>query len=127
MNKALQRLDQLTEFPLVDQTLHVIETLITSVSDVNEEIITNMIDAAHDKVTPSLFPLHDLIDTINIGRINYTFQPLYPPDMSQYYFPLLEASLTTEAIIVHVPFQSGEIFEAFEVFQFPFFLQKSQF
>ncbi len=122
LNKALQRLDQITEFLLVDQTLHVIETIISSVSEVKEEIITDMIDAAHGRVIPSLFPLPDLIDTINK---NCSFQPLYPPDMSQYYFPLLEASLTTEAIIVHIPFQSREVFEAFKVIPFPFSAENS--
>ncbi len=91
LNKALQNLDRLTEFLLIGQSLHVIETIIKSVSDITEDIIMNMIDAAHGRITPSLFPLHDLMDTINIGHINFSFQPLYPPDMSQYYFPLLGA------------------------------------
>ncbi len=43
LNKALQRLDRLTGFLLIDQSLHEIETFIKSVSDVNEDIIINMI------------------------------------------------------------------------------------
>ncbi len=35
LNKALQRPDQITEFLLVYQTLHVIETILSSVSEVN--------------------------------------------------------------------------------------------
>ncbi len=125
LNKALQRRDWLTGFLLIDQSLHVIETFINSVSDVSEDIIINMIDAAHGRVTPPLFPLHDLMETINIAHRNFSFIALYPPDMSQYYFPLLEASLTTEAILVHVPFQSREEFEAFETVTFPISVEDS--
>ncbi len=57
VNKALQRLDKLTDLFLMDQTLYVIDTILTLVLAVNKEIITNMIDAAENKVTPSLFPM----------------------------------------------------------------------
>ncbi len=109
----------------MDQTLHVLDVVLTSVLSVNDEIIANKIDAAHGRVTPSLFPLHDLIKTISIGHRNYSFQPLYPSDMSHYYYPLLEASLTTDAIVVHVPFRSTRVFDAFEIFPFPFSVDDS--
>ncbi len=61
----------------MDQTLYVIDTILTSVLAVNKKIITNMIDAAENRVTPSLFPVQDLIHTITLGHSNYSFQPLY--------------------------------------------------
>ncbi len=103
VNKALQRLTLLTDFLLMDQALHVLDAVLTPVLSVNDRIIANMKDAANGRVTPSLFPLHDLIKIIGIGHRNYSFQTLYPSHMSQYYYPLLEARLTTDAIVVHVP------------------------
>ncbi len=125
MNTASQRLDQLTDFLLMDQTLYVIYTFLTSVLSVNDENIANMIDAVHGRVTSSLFPPYDLVKIINIDHRNYSFQPLYLSDMSQYHFPLLEASLTNEAIVVHVPFRSTEVFTAFEIAPFPFSVEDS--
>ncbi len=104
----------------MDQALSVLDAVLTSVLSVNDEIIANMIDAAQGRVTPSLFPLPDLIKIIRIGQRNYSFQSLYPSDMSQYYFPLLEAILTTDIIVVHVPFRSTEVFNEFEIVPFPF-------
>ncbi len=78
MNTALRRLDQLGDFILMDQALQVMEQIINAVLKVNEEIISNMVDAVHNKVTPSLLPVHDLEEIIKIGHRNYSFQPLYP-------------------------------------------------
>ncbi len=124
-NKALQRLNLLADFLPMDQTLHVLAAVLTSVLSVNDKVIANMIDAANSRVTPSLFPLHNLITIIDIGHRNYSFQPLYPSAMSQYCYPLLEASLTTDAIIVHVPFKPTEVFNAFKIIPFPFSVEDS--
>ncbi len=125
INKTLQRLNMLTDFLLLDQTLHALDAVLTSVLSVNDKIIANMIDSANGRVTPHLFPLHDLIKIVGIGHRNYSFQPLYPSHMSQYYCPLLDASLTTDAIVVHVPFRSTEAFNAFEIVPFPFTVEDS--
>ncbi len=125
VNKALQRLTLLTDLLLMDQTLHVLDAVLTSVLSVHDKIIANKIDTVDGWVTPSLFPLHDLIKIISIGHRNYSFQPLYSSDMSQHYYPLLEASLTTDAIAVHVPFTSTEVINAFEIVPFPFSVEDS--
>lgn len=49
-------MNQLTDYLLVDQTLRVIDAILTSDLVVNEEILTNVVYAAHGIVTPSLFP-----------------------------------------------------------------------
>ncbi len=121
INKILQRLNMLTDFLLLDQTLHVLDAVLTSVLSVDDKIIANMTDSANGRVTLSFFPLHDLIKIIGISHRNYSFQPLYPSHMSQYYYPLLETSLATDAIVVHVPLRSTEVFNAFGVVPFSIF------
>ncbi len=82
VNKALQYLNMLTDFLLMDQTLHVLDAVLASVLSVNDKIIANMIDVTKGRVTPSLFPLHDLIKIKGVGHRSYSFQPLYPSHMS---------------------------------------------
>ena len=125
VNIVLRGLKHLENFILMDQAVQVMERIIGAVLEVNEEVIRNMVDAVDNKVTTSLFPVHDLVEIINIAHLNFSFQPLYSPEMAQYYFPLLEASLTTEAIVIHVPFKSKEVFEAYEVAPFPFSVNNS--
>ncbi|XP_050708796.1 uncharacterized protein LOC126993672 [Eriocheir sinensis] len=120
VNMVVKQTDQVNQFLLLDQALHVLESVIESVTTANQQVISNMVDAAHGRVTPALFPLHDLIMTIHIGYQNYSLKPLYNPDMSQYFYPLIESSLTPDAIIIHVPFQTADVFEAHEIVPFPF-------
>ncbi|XP_050710223.1 uncharacterized protein LOC126994997 [Eriocheir sinensis] len=116
----MEQIDQVNQFLLLDQALHVLENVISSVATANQQVISNMVDAAHGRVTPALFPLHDLRTTVQIGYQNYSLTPLFTPDMSQYFYPLIESSLTTDAIIIHVPFQTADVFEAHEIVPFPF-------
>ncbi len=60
VNKALQGLEQLSDFLILDQALHISEASYNTVMEVNRNIIRNVMDAAHEHVTPSLFPLEDL-------------------------------------------------------------------
>ncbi|XP_050689040.1 uncharacterized protein LOC126981646 [Eriocheir sinensis] len=120
INIVVKQIDQMNQFLLLDQALHVLENVINSVATANQQVISNMVDAAHGRVTPALFPLYDLRTTIHIGYQNYSLKPLFNSDMSQYFYPLIESSLTPDAIIIHVPFQTADVFEAHEIVPFPF-------
>ncbi|XP_050733886.1 uncharacterized protein LOC127007225 [Eriocheir sinensis] len=120
INIVVKQIDQVNQFLLLDQALHVLENVINSVATANQQVISNMVDAAHGRVTPALFPLHDLRTTVHIGYQNYSLRPLFTPDMSQYFYLLIESSLTPDAIIIHVPFQTADVFEAHEIVPFPF-------
>ncbi|XP_050693832.1 uncharacterized protein LOC126984255 isoform X1 [Eriocheir sinensis] len=120
INIVVKQIDQVNQFLLLDQALHVLENVINSVATANQQVISNMVDAAHGRVTPALFPLHDLRTTVQIGYQNYSLTPLFTPDMSQYFYPLIESSLTPDAIIIHVPFQTADVFEAHEIVPFHF-------
>lgn len=110
---------------VIDQVLHVFEASLNSVLSINEAIIRNLVDAVNGRVTTSLFPVEDLLHTLEIGQSTYKLTPLYSQDMIQHYYPLLESTLTTDAIIINIPFKSLDHFDAYEVTTFPFSVNNS--
>ena len=125
LNSAVMRLDILNDFILLDQSLLVLETSLRSVVATNEGIIRNMVDAAYGRVTTSLFPVKDLLQTLDVGVSTYNLKPLFSSESVQYYYPVLETVLTSDAIVIHVPFQSADTFEAYEIEPFPFSVNSS--
>ncbi len=70
-----------------------------------------MVDAAHGRVSPTLFPVRDFLHALNIGKMEYELKPLFDIEGIHHYYPLLESFLMSEAIVIHVPFESQEVFE----------------
>ena len=64
---ALCRLDVINHVMVIDQALHVFEASLNSVLSINEAIIRNMVDAVNGRVTTSIFPVEDLLHTLEIG------------------------------------------------------------
>lgn len=65
----------------------------------------------------SLFPVEDLLHTLDTGVSNYMLQPsLYSRDVIVYYYPSLETTLSTDAVVPeHIPFKSSDTFEAYQL------------
>ncbi len=55
----------------------------------------------------------------------YNLFPLFDERTIHHYYPLVESILTTEAIIIHVPFKSENIFELCKLEPFPFAVNNS--
>ncbi len=51
--------------------------------------------------------------------------PLFDLPLIHYYYPLLESFLTSDAIVIHVPFKSQDEFEVYRLKPFPFSLNQS--
>ncbi len=47
-------------------------------------------------------------------------KPLFDVEGIHHYYPLLESFLTSEAIVIHIPFESQEVSEAHQLEPFPF-------
>ncbi len=125
LNHALLCLDVINHVVVIDQVLHVFKASLDSVLSINEAIIRNLVDAANGRVTTSLFPVEDLLHTLETGQSTYKLTPLYSQDMIQHYYPLLESTLTTDAMIINIPFKSLDHFDAYEVTTFPFSVHNS--
>ncbi len=77
-------------------------------------------DAARGGVTSFLFSVKDFQEILDLGEKKYQLTPLFDISTIRHYFPLLESSLTSDSIAIHVPSQSGEAFEVFKLESFPF-------
>ena len=100
-------------------TLSTLENLVRNVLQINERLLTNVVDASRGRVTPSLLPVKDLLHALNIGELQYTLKPIFSEADIIHYYPLLSAMISSDAVIVIIPFQSDDIFEAHRIVPFP--------
>ena len=77
------------------------------------------------RVTTSLFPVKDFKRVLEIGRTVYHLSPVFDDHMIHHYYPLVESVLTSEAIVIHVPFKSEDVFELYRLEPFPFAVKNS--
>ncbi len=108
------------DFMTISQLLPVLETIVNSLLHTNQLVVQTVVDAAHDRLTPTLFPVKDFHHALNTGKMEYELKPLFDLEEIHYYYPLLESFLTSEAIVIHVSFESREVFEAHQLEPFPF-------
>ena len=120
LNKVLETIDSLYHFMVLNQALPALENAINSLLHVNQQIVTNVVDAVHGRVTPALFPVQDFTHALEVGKMEYGLTPLFDIRGIQHYYPLLESFITTDAIVIHVPFQSKDVLEVHQVEPFPF-------
>ncbi len=120
LNKMLTSIKHIYEMTTIGQALPALENPVTSLLRSNSLIIRNVVDATRGRVTDSLFPVKDLLKILEIGEAEYKLTPLFDDKSVHYYYPLLESFLTSDAIVIHVPFRSTEEFEAYRLEPFPF-------
>ena len=120
MNVMLAKLNSAYEYSVIGHALSALESVVTSLLDTNHRITRNIVDAAMGRVTTSLFPEKDFKRILEIGSTVYSLSPLFDESMIHHYYPLVESVLTSEAIVIHVPFKSQDIFELYRLEPFPF-------
>ena len=125
LNKVLATLDSLYDFMVLTQALPALENAVNSLVHTNQEVISNVVDAVHGRVTPTLFPVKDFLHALALGEKEYGLKAVYNVQGIHHYYPLLDSLITTEDIVIHVPFQSNELFEVYEVEPFPFSINNS--
>ena len=102
-----------------------LENAVNSLVHTNQEIISNVVDAVHGRVSPTLFPVKDFLHALALGEQEYGLKPLFNIKGIHHYYPLLDSFITTEDIVIHVPFQSEDVFEVYQIEPFPFSLNNS--
>ena len=120
LDQVFETLDSFYDFLVLSQALPALENAVNSLLHANQQIITNVVDAAHGRVTPSLFPVKDFMHALELGEKEYGLTPLFGIQGIHHYYPLLTSFLTTNEIVIHVPFQSDDLFEAYSIEPFPF-------
>lgn len=120
INNVAERADAVQDVLIINQGLSVLENIVNSLLHTNMLVIQNLVDAARGRVSSSLFPVKDLLHTLTIGKHDFNLEPLFAPRSIQHYYPLLESVLTSDAVVIHVPFQSQDTFEVHQIEPFPF-------
>ena len=104
LNQVLMQLEFSTNMMVINQVLPVLENTVSSLLHTNKLIIDNLVDASRGKVTSSMMPVKDLQYALKFAESEYGLKPLFEFQGIAHYYPLLEAMLTSEEIVIHVPF-----------------------
>ncbi len=120
LNNVLTSIDSMYDFMTISQLLPVMEIAVNSLLHTNQLVVQNVVDAVHGRVSPTLFPFRDFLHALNIGKMEYELKPLFVVEVTYHYYPLLESFLTSEAIVIHVPFEFQEVFEVHQLEPFSF-------
>ena len=120
LDRLFETLDSLYHFMVLNQALPALENTVNSLLHTNQQIVTNVVDAVHGRVTPALFPVKDFMHALEVGKVEYGLTPLFDIRGIQHYYPLLGSFLTTDSIVIHIPFQSEDVLEVHQVEPFPF-------
>ncbi len=110
---------------LINQALLALESAINSVLHINNLVIQNVVDADSGRVTSSLFPVKDLQRVLMRGEKEHQLTPLFAAHAIYHYYPQLESFLTSDAIVIHVPFKFKDDFDVFHIQPFPFSVSSS--
>ncbi len=118
-------LNTLTFFELLEQALAALETSAQSILNTNNQILQNLVDASRGRITSSLFPFQDLRRVLLVGEYDHKLIPLFDLRLLHHYYPLLTSIITLNAIVIHVPFKSGHVFDVYRLEPFPFLVNGS--
>ena len=120
LDKILSSVDSVYEFMVIHQALPALENSVNTIMHANQQIISNVVDAVHGRVTPTLFPAYDFQHVLELGKKEYGLTPLFDIRGIHHYYPLLTSFITRNDIVIHVPFQSKDLFNVYSIFPFPF-------
>ncbi len=82
--------------------------------------MSNAVDVVHGRVTPYLFPVKHFMHQLQLGEKEYGLTPLFDIMGIHHYYPLITSVITTNDNVIHVAFQSNDVFEIHEIEPFPF-------
>ncbi len=119
LDRVFASLDSFYHFLVLNQALPSLENVVNSLMHTNQQIINNVVDAANGRVTPTLFPVRDFMHALEVGK-EYELTPLFDIRGVHHYYPLLTSFVTTNDIVIHVPFHSNNVFEMYQIEPFPF-------
>ena len=105
--------------------ISIVQLTIQALSSSVSSLIDMLIAASRGHVTSDLIKPQSLLEAIHWAQRNLSLTPLFPDKETEFYYPLLETTITDQEIIVHVPFQSLNSFNLFEITPFPVHINNS--
>ncbi len=125
VNKVFKSVDNLYTIEVLEQALAALETGVNSILTTNALIIQNLVDASRGRVTSNLLPFQDLHHVLQVGTLDHQLTPLFDLPLLHHYYPLLTSLVTSDAIVIHVPFKSEPVFEVYRLEPFPLLVNGS--
>ena len=136
LNSVIYRINNITDamtdlaynhniLPKVAYFQAVIQILTNDISDyisVTQHALASLVDAALNRVTSTLLPVDHLRKAIISAQKQFKLKPLFSLNEIEFYYPLLEATLTQSSIMIHIPCYSIASFTAWQIIPFPFIL-----
>ena len=120
LSEAVVKINELYAFHEVSLLLAALETSVMSIMHTNDLILRNVVDASHGRVTSALLPVADLLHVLKLAQRKFSLVPIFTGQDVLHYYPLLSSMLVSDAIVVHIPFRSRKVFNAFHIEPFPF-------
>ena len=84
-----------------------------------QTFMNGVTSAANGRITTNLLPVYNLKQIIEIGVKQYGLKPLFADNDITLYYAYLEATLTPDSILIHVPFITNDLFDLYQIYPFP--------
>ncbi len=124
LNAVTEDVKGIHKMALINHALPALESAINSVLHTNNLVIQNAVDADRGRVTSSPFPIKDLQRVLMKGEKETPTNPFVccacHTLLLDAIHPLLESSLTSDAMVIHVSYKSEDDFDVFHIQPFPF-------
>ncbi|XP_050710010.1 uncharacterized protein LOC126994781 isoform X2 [Eriocheir sinensis] len=104
---------------LMAANLRAVYLAITNFKLALQDTFTLLRDVLDGVVTPSLLTPTELMHVIDWARTEKGLTPVFSETQVQYYYPYMEATVTTYGILVHIPFRSPDMFTIYHIHPFP--------
>ena len=104
---------------LFSEYLHTSENILHALLSTNDILISDIVDAGLGRVNSKLLPIEHLHDALVIARTQHDLEPIFVHSQIEFYYPLIEATLTGKEILVHIPLKSKEHFTGWQLEPFP--------
>ncbi len=104
LDRVFATLESYYHFMVMQQAIPALENVVNSLMHTNQQIINNVVDAANGRVTPTLFPVRDFMHALELRKKECGLTPLFDIRGIHHYYPLLTSFITTNDIVIHVPF-----------------------
>ena len=110
---------QFQHLTVIFENLDIIINQLDNIRSHYQAFMKGVSSAGDGRITVNLLPIHSLRRIITIGVQQYQLKPLFLEDNLHLYYPYLEATLTPESILIHVPFITTDLFTVYRIHLFP--------
>ena len=133
-NKIIKQMNYITEsfnsiikfnafilkiYLVIDQHVSILSSLLSQMKSSIQIFHKMLYYSLLNQVTTDILPTSQLLKCIKWARSHFNLIPIFSENNLEYYYPLLEVTVTPTELLIHIPFQSNEIFSTYSFQRFP--------